>query len=52
MKVRVHVSLDERYWYPDDGGVIWLAGFQLVDAATGGFVGRDAPELPGASFIP
>jgi HIRAN domain len=45
MTVRVHVSFEERYWYPDDGGVIWLAGFQVVDAATGGFVGRDAPEL-------
>ena len=45
MTALVHVSFEERYWYPDDGGAVWLAGFQLVDEATGGFVGRDAPEL-------
>ena len=45
MTTLVHVSFEERYWYPDDGGVVWLAGFQLVDEATGGFVARDAPEL-------
>ena len=41
----VEVSFEERYWYPDDGGAVWLAGFQLVDAASGSFIGRDAPEL-------
>jgi HIRAN domain len=45
MTAVVEVSFEERYWYPDDGGVVWLTGFQLVDAATGSFIGRDAPEL-------
>jgi hypothetical protein len=43
--VQVDVVLEERYWYPDDGGIVWVAGYQVVDAATGRYVGRDAPEL-------
>jgi hypothetical protein len=39
------VLRDERYWYPDDGGVVWLAGYQLVDPATGDFLARDSPQL-------
>ena len=34
----------ERYWYPDDGGEVWVAGYQLVDGE-GRYLGRDAPEL-------
>ncbi len=45
MTAVVDVSFEERYWYPDDGGVVWLAGFQFVDPATGSYIGRDAPEL-------
>jgi hypothetical protein len=41
----VEVSFEERYWYPDDGGVVWLAGYHVVDPQTGRFLGRDAPEL-------
>lgn len=41
----VDVVLEERYWYPDDGGVVWIAGYQLVDGASGRFLARDAPEL-------
>jgi HIRAN domain len=41
----VDVTFEERYWYPDDGAIVWLAGFQLVDAATGRFLGREAPAL-------
>ena len=41
----VDVELAERYWYPDDGGQVWLAGYQLVDPETGSFLGRDAPLL-------
>ena len=41
----VDVELAERYWYPDDGGEVWLAGYQLIDPATGAFLARDAPEL-------
>lgn len=44
MPVAVDVILEERYWYPDDGGVVWVAGYQPVDA-TGRFLARDAPEL-------
>jgi HIRAN domain-containing protein len=41
----VDVVFDERYWYPDDGGVVWLAGYQVVEADSGRYLGRDAPEL-------
>lgn len=40
----VDVRLEERYWYPDDGGIVWLAGYHPVDAS-GRFLGREAPEL-------
>ena len=41
----VDVSFEERYWYPDDGGVVWLAGYSIVDPESGSFLGRDAREL-------
>jgi HIRAN domain len=41
----VDVEYDERYWYPDDGGQVWLVGYQLLDSATGRYLARDAPEL-------
>ena len=44
-KVVVHAEREDRYWYPDDGGAVWLAGYQLVDAESGRWLGRDAPEL-------
>ena len=40
----VDATFEERYWYPDDGGIVWIAGYQLVDDG-GSFLGRDAPEL-------
>jgi hypothetical protein len=43
--VQVDVAFEERYWYPDDGGVVWLAGYSLVDPDSGRFVARDAPEV-------
>jgi hypothetical protein len=43
--VEVDAVLEERYWYPDDGGIVWIAGYQLVDPGTGRWLGRDAPEL-------
>jgi hypothetical protein len=43
--VQVDVVLQERYWYPDEGGMVWVAGYQLVDPATGLYLGRDSPEL-------
>jgi HIRAN domain len=45
MSVVVDVSFEERYWYPDDGGVVWLSGFSLVDPESGRFLARDAEEL-------
>lgn len=41
----VDVVREERYWYPDDGGQVWVAGFTPVDAASGRYLGRAAPEL-------
>ena len=43
--VVVDVEYEERYWYPDDGGQVWLAGYSLVDSATGRFLSRDDPSL-------
>lgn len=39
--VVVDVEHQERYWYPDDGGVVWVAGYYPVDAS-GRFMSRDA----------
>jgi hypothetical protein len=41
----VHVEYDERYWYPDEGGQVWLAGYFPVDSTSGRYLARDAPEL-------
>jgi hypothetical protein len=38
----VDVEYDERYWYPDDGGQVWLVGYQLIDPETGQYIGREA----------
>jgi hypothetical protein len=44
--VHVDVEFQERYWYPDDGGEVWVAGYYPVDAS-GRFLSRDdlPPEL-------
>jgi hypothetical protein len=42
--VVVAAVFEERYWYPDDGGQVWLAGYTPV-AADGRYLGRDDPEL-------
>lgn len=39
----VDVRFEERYWYPEDGGEVWIAGYQLVEGDR--FLARDAPEL-------
>ena len=42
------VAWEERYWYPDDGsGAVWIAGYGVVDARSGRYLARDAPELAG-----
>jgi hypothetical protein len=43
--VRVDVVWEERYWYPEDGGQVWLVGYQPVDRAGDRYLARDAPEL-------
>jgi hypothetical protein len=48
--VDVSVEFRERYWYPDDGGEVWVSGFHLVDAS-GQWLGRDSPELAAAGLI-
>jgi hypothetical protein len=42
--VLVAAVFEERYWYPDDGGQVWLAGYTPV-GADGRYLGRDDPEL-------
>jgi hypothetical protein len=41
----VDVAFEERYWYPDDGSVVWLAGYQPIDSASGRYLANDAAEL-------
>ena len=41
----VDVAHEERYWYPDDGGQVWLAGYQVIDPGSGSYLARDAPAL-------
>jgi HIRAN domain len=43
--MQVAVERQDRYWYPDEGGVVWLAGYQLVDPDSGEYMARDAPRL-------
>lgn len=41
----VDVVFEERYWYPDDGGVVWLSGYHVVDPESGSYLARDSAEL-------
>ncbi len=41
----IDAGYEERYWYPDDGGEVWVAGYQLIDPDSGRYLARDAPEL-------
>jgi hypothetical protein len=49
--VAVDVAFEERYWYPHDGGVVWVSGYQLVDPESGRYLARDAPEVLAAGLI-
>jgi hypothetical protein len=49
--VTLAVAFEERYWYPDDGAVVWLSGYQAVDRESGRFLARDAPELAAAGVL-
>ena len=47
----VAVEHEERYWYPDDGAIVWVAGYTPVDPETGRYLARDAPELAARGLI-
>jgi hypothetical protein len=41
----IDVGYEERYWYPEEGGQVWVAGYHIVDGGSGRYLARDAPEL-------
>jgi HIRAN domain-containing protein len=43
--VVVDAGYEEKYWYPDDGSQVWVAGYQLLDPDSGRYLARDAQEL-------
>jgi hypothetical protein len=43
--MQVDVEYEERYWYPDEGGQVWLSGYHPVDPESRRYLARDAPEL-------
>lgn len=43
--VSVDVGYEERYWYPEDGGQVWVAGYHVIEPGSGRYLARDAPEL-------
>ncbi len=43
--MEVEAALEERYWYPESGGAVWLAGYQLVDPESGQYLAREDPRL-------
>jgi hypothetical protein len=49
--VDVAVELEARYWYPDDGAIVWVAGYVPVDPASGRYLARDAPQLTQRGLI-
>jgi hypothetical protein len=48
--VKVNAVFEERYWYPDDGSIVWLSGYAVV-GDDGRFLGRDAPELEARGLV-
>ena len=50
MRVKVDVVHEERYWYPDDGSIVWLSGYGLVDE-DGRYLARDAPQLADRGLV-
>ncbi len=45
------MEYEERHWYPDDGGVVWIAGYSVLDPATGQYLAREAPELAARGLV-
>jgi HIRAN domain-containing protein len=43
--VVVEVVYEERYWYPDEGGQVWLAGYTPVEPGSGRYLAREDPWL-------
>jgi HIRAN domain-containing protein len=43
--VVVDAGYEAKYWYPDEGGQVWVAGYQLLDPDSGRYLARDAQEL-------
>ena len=41
---------EERYWYPDDGSIVWLSGYGIVDEG-GRYLARDAPQLADRGLV-
>ena len=41
----VDAGYEAKYWYPDEGGQVWVAGYQLLDPDSGRYLARDAQEL-------
>ena len=39
MAIVVDAIYEERYWYPEEGGQVWLAGYQLVEPESGRYLG-------------
>ena len=48
--MKVDAVFEERYWYPDDGSIIWLSGYTVL-GDDGRFLARDAPELEARGLI-
>jgi hypothetical protein len=48
--VKVDAVFEERYWYPDDGAIVWLSGYGLVDE-DGRYLARDAPQLADRGLV-
>ena len=46
----VDVEHQARYWYPDDGAIVWVEGYTPVDPS-GRYLARDAPELTSRRLI-
>ncbi|MDP1848969.1 MAG: HIRAN domain-containing protein [Solirubrobacteraceae bacterium] len=47
----VAVAHEERYWYPDDGAIVWVAGYVPVDPESGRYLARDAPQLSARGLV-
>ena len=47
----VAVEHEARYWYPDDGSIVWVAGYTPVQPESGRYLARDAPQLSARGLI-